>query len=116
MINYKIKNGAIDYSTKINSLWSLIYISLTLKQGAWFFNPAFGCRWYLIKKLDADGLSRAEDYSKEALKWLLDLKKLDSISVNCQPASGDIGRCNVHITAIKKDIIEIEFETFFRVL
>ncbi len=116
MIDYKIENGAIDFTNKGNSLQTLMYMSLHMRRGAWFLFSIFGCRWHTIKFLDNDGLARAEDYAREALKWLLDIGRLDSLDIVAQVDLSDSSRCNVKIDGIKNSAVEVSFETFFKVV
>jgi phage gp46-like protein len=116
VISYKIENDAMDRTQTQDSLLSNIYFSLRIPRGSWFFNPAFGCRWNTIKKLTADGLSQAEDFAREALKWLLDLGRISSCDILAEQDNDNRNQCNVRLTVLKPDNTEITFMTFFMVV
>jgi len=58
-----------------------VYLSLMIKRGSFFQNPAFGSRLHLLQR--AKNTSRTEalavEYCKEALQWLIDVGRVAEI-------------------------------------
>ena len=68
---------------KSSTIMNNIYLSLMLRRGSYFADPAFGSRLHLLKRAkDTARTARlAMDYCKEALQWMLDTGRAASVQV-----------------------------------
>lgn len=93
-----------------------VYISVKLRQGAYFRNPKLGSLLHTIKKLDSDGLANAVDFTNAALKWLVDCGRATSTSVIAEKDNDTQGQCNLAITVNWATSSPVTYKTFFKVV
>jgi phage gp46-like protein len=60
-----------------------VLLSLLVRRGSWWFNPAFGMR-ELPKKNTIAAAGLVEEYAREALRWLLDTGRATAIEVRAE--------------------------------
>jgi phage gp46-like protein len=74
--------GAMTFE-KATTIMNNIYLSLTVQQGSFFADPAFGSRLYLLRRAKNTDktMNLAIEYCKEALQWLIDTKKAVAVDV-----------------------------------
>lgn len=65
------------------SLFNNVWLSLTIQRGSWWFNPVFGSRLYVLRRMKntPQTAALAVDYAKEALQWLLDTGRATAVTV-----------------------------------
>lgn len=97
--DYEIKAGELVIT---GDLTNNIYLSLSVRKGVWPFNPSFGSRLHLLQraKATAHTAADAKDYCIEALKWLLDAGRADSLTVETE-LDKDKGRLNCLVTVMQ---------------
>ncbi|OGQ60735.1 MAG: hypothetical protein A3J24_06385 [Deltaproteobacteria bacterium RIFCSPLOWO2_02_FULL_53_8] len=121
MQDYKIDPNTQDYTQAAGQLvltsdiMNNIYLSLSIAKGSWAFSPDFGSRLHLLQRAKATNhtASTAKDYCIEALKWLLDNGRADSIEVETELDKGN-GRLGCIVTAVQKGQ-KITYEHFIQV-
>jgi phage gp46-like protein len=99
-----------------DSLHNNIFLSLTIERGACFWNPQFGCRLYLIKKITAESMRLAEQYCAEALKWLVDIKRVTEFDIVVERDPVDQYRMNIGITAHRKSGTQFETSMHYSIV
>ena len=95
-----------------------VYLSLMIKRGSFFQNPAFGSRLHLLQR--AKNTSRTEalavEYCKEALQWLIDVGRVTRFDFYTQrDRVQDLHRLKILIEATKTDGGQVSFTTFVEV-
>jgi len=121
MKDFKLDPHTQDYELKAgqfvltDDIMNNIYLSLNVAQGTWAFNPSFGSRLHLLQraKATAHTAASAKEYCNEALKWLLDAGRADSIEVETE-LDGAQGRLNCLIAAVQNGK-KITYEHFVEV-
>ncbi len=121
MKDFKLDPYTRDYEFKAgqfaltDDIINNIYLSLNVAQGAWAFNSKFGSRLHLLQRSKATvhTATAAKEYCNEALKWLLDAGRADSIEVETE-LDGAQGRLNCLITAVQNGK-KITYEHFVEV-
>lgn len=103
---------------KAEDITNNIFLSLNIRQGAFFLLPNFGSRLHLLMRgiLNDRTLKLAQEYSREALQWLLDTGRARAVEVTAERHETDLHRVNLHVQVTQADGREISFETFFRVV
>ncbi|MBI5598661.1 MAG: phage GP46 family protein [Deltaproteobacteria bacterium] len=81
--DYTVSKGQYALTTDIRNN---IYLSLTIRRGSWPFNPEFGSRLYLLEReKSVDRVAKkAKEYCDEALKWIIDKDRAESIEVTTE--------------------------------
>jgi len=95
-----------------------VYLSLMIKRGSFFQNPAFGSRLHLLQR--AKNTPRTEalavEYCKEALQWLIDVGRVTKFDYYTQrDRVQDLHRLKILIEATKADGEQVSFTTFVEV-
>jgi len=110
--DYELKAGQVVLTDDVTNN---IYLSLSIRKGAWAFKPSFGSRLHLLQraKATAHTAADAKEYCNEALKWLLDAGRADSIDVVTEMDKGN-GRLNCVITVVQNGK-KITYEHFVQV-
>jgi phage gp46-like protein len=99
------------------TIFNNVYLSLTVRRGAFFQNPGFGSRLHLLKKNTLRAAALAEEYAKEALQWLLDTGKAASITIAARrDADQDLHRLTLWVEVAQKDGQVVVFEHFVEVV
>lgn len=100
-----------------SNIFNNVYLSLTIKQGAFFAAPGFGNRFHLLKKNSARTEALVEEYGKEALKWLLDTGRAESVKVYAQRDTlRDTTRINLLVEVVQVNGQLVRFEHFVEVV
>lgn len=121
MKDFKLDPSTQDYELKAgqfaltDDIMNNIYLSLDIRKGTWPFAPEFGSRLHLLQrdKATARAASKAKEYCEEALKWLLDNGRAESIEVETALDAAK-GRLNCLITAVQSGK-KITYERFVEV-
>jgi len=119
-MDYSITTGdgqAQQNYTKGDSLLVNIYTSLTITQGSWWFNPAFGLRDRgPLKNTEATARLVKQD-CQQALQWLLDNGRASSIVIDTErDRSRDLNRLKLLVTATQADGRQVTFDKFIEVV
>lgn len=121
MKDYKIDPYTQDYEMKggqfalTEDIGNNIYLSLMVRKGTWGFAPEFGSRLHLLQREKAlDRMERvAKEYCDEALKWILDKGRAETIEVTTELDKGNM-RMKCLIEAYQKGQ-KITYEHFVEV-
>lgn len=92
MQDFKIDPNTQDYEfasgqlVLTDGIMNNIYLSLSVRKGSWPFSPEFGSRLHLLQraKSTVQTAADAKDCINEALKWLLDNGRAESIEVETE--------------------------------
>ena len=81
-----------------------IYLSLKIRLGSWYGNPARGSQLYTLKKMIVGGpddtATRAKEMCQNALQWIVDAGRATSIDVETSvDPERVLSRLNIQITA-----------------
>lgn len=100
-----------------DTIFNNVYLSLTVRRGSWFQNPAFGSRLHLLSKNVPRAAALAEDYAREALQWLLDTGKATRIDVRSErDRMQDLHRLKLLVEVTQADGQTLPFEHFVEVV
>jgi phage gp46-like protein len=128
MNDYGIVNDGLALNAVADSLENNVYISLKMKRavpatqssaarpGAFFLNQNMGSLLHTIKKLNADGLADAIDYSKQALRWIVDAGRAAVIDVIAEKDDDNENQCNIEVHVTKTNGKPVTYKTFFQVV
>lgn len=86
-----------------NTIMVNIWLSLNVRQGSFFYDPAFGSRLHLLKKNTARNVNLAIAYAKEALQWIIDCGKATDINVAAWRDEKNLNRLNLYVEAMAAD-------------
>lgn len=100
--DYEVSKGQYNLT---DDLGNNIYLSLMIRKGTWLFDPEFGSRLYLLEREKAlDRIAKkALEYCNEALKWILDSGRAESIDVTVELDKAN-SRLNCLIKATRKGV------------
>ncbi|OPY00365.1 MAG: Phage protein GP46 [Syntrophorhabdus sp. PtaB.Bin047] len=96
-----------------------VYLSLVVKRGSWFQNPEFGSRLHLLQraKNTAKTAALAEEYCREALRWLIDCDRATKVDVRTErDRSQDLHRLKLLVEVTQADGRQVSFERFVEVV
>ncbi len=96
-----------------------VFLSLMVKRGSWFQNPEFGSRLHLLQraKNTEKTAALAEEYCKEALRWLIDTGRATRIDVHTQrDRTQDLHRLKFIVEVTQADGRQVTFERFVEVV
>lgn len=96
-----------------------IYLSLVIKRGSWFQNPAFGSRLHLLQraKNSEQTAALAEEYCKEALHWLIDTGRAKKIEIVAQrDREQDLHRLKLLVMVTQSNGDQVSFTAFVEVV
>jgi len=96
-----------------------VYLSLVVRKGSWFQNPEFGSRLHLLQraKNTEKTAALAEEYCKEALRWLIDTGRATRIDVHTQrDRTQDLHRLKLLVEVTQADGRQVSFGTFVEVV
>lgn len=113
-----MNNGQAEQTfDKAGDIFNNIFLSLTIKQGSWWFDPAFGMRDRgRMKNTEANARLVRED-CKQALQWILDSGRAKTIEVHTErDRSQDLNRLKILVEATQADGKTVTFETFKEVV
>ena len=107
--------------TPATDIMNLVYTSLMIRKGAWWFNPAFGSRLYELQRGKATDrtLRLARDYAAEALQWLIDTGKATAVATDSfweTPMGAASKRMGLLVTVTQKNGTPVTFQTFVEVV
>ena len=101
-------------------LLNKVYLSLEVPLGTFIGDTSFGSRLYLLKRVKETERTRrlAEDYSKDALKWLTDESKAKSIEVSSEwLTKGNRKRLAIYVDVTPPDSSKpVSYTTFIDVV
>lgn len=105
---------------KAETIMNNIYLSLMVRRGSFFANPAFGSRLHLLQRAKdtTQTAQRAVGYAKEALQWMIDTGKARSVEVYIQRQKDTITRrlyLLIEVTPVNSDT-PVPFTTFIEVI
>jgi phage gp46-like protein len=92
-----------------------VYLSLMTDRGAFFQNPEFGSRLYLLKrsKNTEQTASLARSYCKEALQWLIRTGRAAAVEVYSEiDKEIDLHRLKLLVEVTQRDGQQITFTLF----
>lgn len=95
-----------------------VILSLLVDRGAWFFNPKFGSRLYLLRreKLTQRVVDLAVSYAKEALEWLIECGRASKVEVSAvSDANLQAGRMLLHVQVTQANGEQVAFRHFVEV-
>jgi len=103
---------------KAEDITNNIFLNLNVRRGSFFLNPDFGSRLYLLQQgvLTDRTLKLAEEYTREALQWLLDTGRATAVEVAAERHETDLHRLNLHVQVTQADGREISFDTVVEVV
>ena len=114
-------NANMVASDTENTALNNIYMSLAVPKGGWWFNPAFGSELHTLRRAKAttSTASKVKTFVEDALKWLVDSGKLETVVVtveiapksNTQPR----GRINYLVEAVQSDGDKLTYSNFVEV-
>jgi len=96
-----------------------VFLSLMVKRGSWFQNPEFGSRLHLLQraKNTEKTAALAEEYCKEALRWLIDTGRATRIDVHTQrDRTQDLHRLKFIVEVTEANGRQVTFERFVEVV
>ena len=96
-----------------------VFLSLMIKRGSWFQNPEFGSRLHLLQraKNTEKTAALAEEYCKEALRWLIDTGRATRIDVHTQrDRTQDLHRLKFIVEVTEANGRQVTFERFVEVV
>ncbi len=96
-----------------------VFLSLMVKRGSWFQNPEFGSRLHLLQraKNTEKTAALAEEYCKEALRWLIDTGRATRIDVHTQrDRTQDLHRLKFIVEVTVANGRQVTFERFVEVV
>jgi phage gp46-like protein len=101
--------------TEDDSLMTDAYSSIMVQQGSWFFDLTFGSRLHLLSRVKntEHAAALAEEYTKEALQWLINIKKLMAVNVVAIRAGH---RLQLFVTMTKPNGKLVSFSVFTEVV
>lgn len=105
--------------TAAETILNNIYLSLMVKKGGWFFNPAFGSRLHeLARAKNTDQTAElAKEYCREALQWIIDAGRATTIEVDVErDTTEDLHRLKICVRAVQAGGRVVTFETFQEVV
>ena len=89
-----------------------VYFSLNIVPGTLFNNPTFGLDLSDIKKITASNINLIRQRIKNALQWLLDTGKAQSIDIIVERDLINISRMNIRVEVKQSDGIDFTYEQF----
>lgn len=102
---------------KSTDIGNNVFLSLAIIKGAWWFNPEFGMRDTRRLKNTEKNARLVADWVKEALRWLLDMKRATNIEVETERDTlQDPTRLKAVITVTQANGVPVTFEKFFEVV
>ncbi|MGD9642767.1 MAG: phage GP46 family protein [Elusimicrobiales bacterium] len=112
-INIEHGRGRLSLETT-GTLLNNIFMSINMLKGSWWFNPDFGSRLHEIARekdtTRAEMLARS--YAEEALRWLVETKRAQSVAASTARTKGGLV---LTVTAVSAAGEEVSFEKFVRV-
>jgi len=112
--SYEIRKKS-DFA-KSDNILNNIFLSIIVERNSFFFNPEFGSRLHLIKKLTDQNVALAKDYLDEALQWILDTGKAKKIDTLTERDLDVMNRLNLLVTATQSNNQIVTFESFIEVV
>jgi len=114
---YDTRTGAIDQTfEQAGDILNNIIISLAIKKGSWWHDPAFGLTDRpRLKNTPATARLVKQDM-EQALQWIIDAGRATSILVETWRDDNDRHRLNILITATQADGRAITYTTFKEVV
>lgn len=97
---------------KAEDLLTHVILSLAVRYGDFFQLPEFGSKLYTITKITDKSLNLAKQYIEEALQWLLDTSKAESITVLVERDIVDRSRMNIRVQVEERDGNQITYDTY----
>lgn len=104
---------------KTDNIFNNVFLSLMIEKGSFFQNPEVGSRLHLLKraKNTEKNAALAEEYSKEALQWLIDTGRARKINIYTQrDRIQDLNRLKLLVEVTQSDGRQVSFETFVEVV
>jgi len=103
--------------TPATDIYNNVVLSLSITQGSWFADPAFGMRRRDRLKNTEANARLVEADCRAALQWLLDTGRATRIEVTSErDRSQDLGRLKLLVTVTQADGRLVPFEKFYEVV
>jgi len=104
----------MDLSAAETTLANNIHISLAVRRGSWWLNPAFGSELGTLRREKATAATAqlVGSYIQAALKWLTDSGKLTKVIVTTEIGAG---RINYTVTATARGGATLKYSNFAEV-
>jgi phage gp46-like protein len=119
-MDFTIISGGTDPEqthTPADSIFNNILLSLTIRQGSWWFDPGFGLRRRERMKNTENNARLVEADCRQALQWLIDSGRAASIEVFTErDRTQNLNRLKILVEAVQADGRRITFETFKEVV
>lgn len=108
---------AAESFTKADTIFNNIFLSLAIEQGSWWLDPTFGLRSRGRLKNTAATARLLEQDCKNALQWIIDTGRADSIDIATErDQAQDLGRLKLLIVATQADGRRVTFTKFIEVV
>lgn len=102
---------------KSGDIFNNIFLSLSIKQGSWWFDTTFGLRDRGRMKNTESTARLVREDCKQALQWLIDNGRATSIDVITErDRSQNLNRLKILVEAVQADGKTVTFETFKEVV
>jgi len=104
---------------KATTIMNNIYLSLMIRRGSFFADPAFGSRLHLLEReKNTDRTAQlAVGYAKEALQWLIDTGKATAVDVYAErDKTQNINRLKLLVEVTQKNGERVPYSTFIKVI
>lgn len=113
-----INNGLAGQTfDQAGDIFNNIFLSLTVKKGAWWHDPAFGLKDRGRMKNTEKNARLVQQDCKDALQWLIDAGRAKTVDVAVErDRTQDLGRLKILVQAIQADGRLVTFETFKEVI
>ena len=93
-----------------------LILSIMIAKGSLFSNPDFGSTHREVKKNIAGAVDYIKSRLREAVKWMIDNGRCNSIDIDVQIDENENGRVNIEVIARQTDGRDVPFTTFLRVI
>lgn len=114
VINSGLPEQTFNQATDI---FNNIFLSLAIKKGSWWHDPAFGLKDRGRMKNTEQNARLVRDDCKQALQWIIDAGRAKEINVTTsRDRSQDLNRLKILVEATQADGRTVTFETFKEVI
>lgn len=113
-----MNNGQAEQTfDKSGDIFNNIFLSLSIKQGSWWIDPAFGLRDRGRMKNTESNARLVREDCKQALQWIIESGRAKEINVITErDRSQDLSRLKILVEATQADGQLVTFETFKEVV
>ena len=117
--DYKIEfqSGSAIYSPEgIADRRNLIFTSLSIPRGSWFFAPDYGHTFNELKKITKNVGAEVESRAKQATEWLINAKIFTNIEFVAVPIGGTAGRVELLVQTTDPQGRQVKFNSFVEIV